>query len=126
LEKKYNILILIVLISVVILTISYNQQILSNQEDKYPSWVEDLIAKEESGSIANPPASLTKCVYKNQIVYYLSPRCCDIYSVLYNESGDVICAPDGGLTGGGDGRCPDFFEKKENCEVIWKDSRPYP
>jgi hypothetical protein len=91
--------------------------------DQYPSWINEVIAKEESEPVANPPASLSGCMYKNQTVYYLPPRCCDISSVLFNENGEVICAPDGGFTGGGDGRCPDFFEERKDCEIIWEDSR---
>jgi len=93
--------------------------------EEIPDWIKELITSEESGPVANPPASLTLCEYKNQIVYYLPPRCCDIPSVLYSENGNVICAPDGGITGKGDGRCPDFFEARENCEVIWKDARAH-
>ena len=96
------------------------------EKDEDDDWIKDLIAKEERQSVANPPASLTKCKYKNQIVYYLPPRCCDVFSVLYDEGGDVICTPDGGITGRGDRRCPDFFKERKDCEVIWKDSRSYP
>ena len=95
-------------------------------EEKTGDWINDLIAKEESQPVANPPASLTKCKYKNQIVYYLPARCCDIFGVLYDINKNVICAPDGGFIGSGDGRCSDFFQERENCEVIWKDSRSYP
>lgn len=89
----------------------------------YPAWIQKLIAEQESDQVANPPASLTRCEYKNQTIYYLPSRCCDIGSVLYGESGDFICSPDGGFTGGGDGKCLDFYQTKQNCTVIWKDSR---
>lgn len=87
------------------------------------TWLKDLIKQEENGSIANPPASLTKCVYKNQNVYYLPQRCCDIPSVLYNDKGEAICSPDGGLIGKGGGKCTDFFEIRKDCVVVWKDTR---
>lgn len=87
------------------------------------SWVNDLIKKEENNSVANPPSSLTKCIYKNQTVYYLPPRCCDIPGVLYNDMGNVICYPDGGITGRGDGKCEDYFKKRTGCTIVWKDSR---
>lgn len=94
--------------------------------EEVSDWVKELITREESGLVANPPALLKQCEYKNQIVYYLPSRCCDAFSILYDKSGNVICAPDGGITGKGDGRCPDFLEERKNCEVIWKDSRSYP
>ena len=91
--------------------------------DKYPDWVKGLIAEQENGPVANPAASLTQCKYRNQIAYYLPPRCCDIGSVLYDKNGNIICSPDGGFTGEGDGKCPDFFTARQNCKVIWKDNR---
>ena len=106
----------ILLLLILSLTIIFIQQNKTN-------WLNQLIEKEKNEPVANPPASLTKCIYKNKIVYYLPPRCCDIQSVLYNKNGEFICAPDGGISGVGDGRCPDFFEERKNCEIIWKDSR---
>lgn len=94
--------------------------------EKESDWLQDLITKEENSPVANPPAYLEKCEYENQSVYYLPSRCCDIMSVLFNETGDVICYPGGGFSGHGDGRCPDFYEEGKNCEVIWEDSRSYP
>ena len=46
------------------------------------TWLKDLIKQEESNPEANPPASLSKCTYRNQSVYYLPPRCCDIPSIV--------------------------------------------
>ena len=88
-----------------------------------PSWVYDLINKEEGGSVANPPASLSKCIYQNQNVYYLPPRCCDIPGIVYNDKGDIFCSPGGGITGRGDGKCVDFFDTRKNCVIIWQDTR---
>ena len=90
-----------------------------------PGWLAGLVSREESGPIANPPAKLLKCEYKGKTVYYLPPRCCDIPSILYDEKGDEICAPDGGLTGRGDGKCSDFAQQRRNCSVIWEDHRKY-
>ena len=88
-----------------------------------PTFIQQLISKQEADPIANPPASLSKCTYKNQTVYYLPPRCCDIPGILYNEKGENLCSPDGGITGRGNGKCTDFFQTKEKCEIIWQDSR---
>lgn len=87
------------------------------------NWLKDLIKKEESNPVANPPALISKCVYKNQNVYYLPARCCDISSVLYNNEGNIICSPDGGLTGKGNGKCVDFFDIRKDCVIVWKDTR---
>ncbi len=112
---------LIAIVSTLFLSACVQQE--NNKEGATPVWIKDLIIGEESEPVANPPASLTQCRYKEQVVYYLPPRCCDIPSILYDENGNVICVPDGGLIGMGDGRCPDFFDERTACEVIWKDSR---
>ena len=88
-----------------------------------PTWVKEFIKNQLSEPVANPPASLTKCEWKGQTVYYLPPRCCDIQSELYDKEGNLICRPDGGIAANGDGKCPDFNKEKQNCEVIWTDSR---
>lgn len=91
--------------------------------DKNPDWIKQLIIEQESSPVANRPSSLTECQYKNQTIYYLPPRCCDISGILYDANGKTICSPDGGMTGNGDGKCPDFFEVRQDCEVIWQDMR---
>lgn len=91
---------------------------------EYPAWIKNIIAEVESYPASNPRISLTQYQYRNQIVYYLPvTHCCDFTSSLYNESGEFICAPDGGFTGGGDGKCSDFFTARQNAKVIWTDTR---
>jgi hypothetical protein len=88
-----------------------------------PTWLRHLIQDLASQPVANPPASITAFDYRNQTVYFLPSRCCDIASVLYDANGVVLCAPDGGITGQGDGRCPDFFTSRRDERLIWADPR---
>lgn len=88
-----------------------------------PKWVGDLIKKYKAGAPGNPPYAVREFGYKGGTVYYLPPQCCDQYSELYNESGKLLCAPDGGMTGGGDGKCSDFYELRTGEKLIWQDSR---
>jgi hypothetical protein len=88
-----------------------------------PPWVDQLIRNTQNEPAGNPPQSIWRYDYNGQTVYYIPPQCCDQYSQLLDAGGKVICAPDGGFTGQGDGRCPDFLEKRTNEELIWKDSR---
>ncbi len=88
-----------------------------------PGWVTRLVQTWEKAPVGNPPQSIWRYEYKSQTVYYEPPQCCDQYSTLYDLSGTVICAPDGGFTGRGDGKCPDFFEQRTNEKLIWQDSR---
>jgi hypothetical protein len=42
---------------------------------------------------------------------------------LYSENGDILCFPDGGLSGQGDGRCSDFFQTASDSSLVWRDDR---
>ncbi len=88
-----------------------------------PAWVNQLIARFEREPVGNPPQSIYRYEYKGKIVYYVPQQCCDQFSTLYDEQGQVICAPDGGITGKGDGKCPDFRGEAKNERLIWRDSR---
>jgi hypothetical protein len=90
---------------------------------KEPEWVRDLVARLQSEPLANPPASLIRFDHAGKTYYYLPPRCCDIPSTLFDSEGKVMCAPDGGITGRGDGRCPDFVRELKNGVKIWEDQR---
>ncbi|MAO64578.1 MAG: hypothetical protein CL666_06235 [Balneola sp.] len=87
--------------------------------------MDELIHEYESEPVRNPPLSIWQFTYKGQTVYYVPPYCCDIPGQLFNKEGDYICAPDGGFSGNGDGKCPDFFEEKKDKKLIWEDSREY-
>ncbi|HEX9916613.1 MAG TPA: hypothetical protein VGB16_02650, partial [candidate division Zixibacteria bacterium] len=91
--------------------------------EENPDWINKLIATFASEPVGNPPQSIWQYEYKGQRVYYIPPQCCDQFSTLYNAAGSVICAPDGGYTGEGDGRCTDFFKERKNEKLIWQDSR---
>ena len=90
-----------------------------------PDWLTSLIKRLENEPIANPPASITRYEYNGQTVYFIPQRCCDIFSDLYDSDGNIIGHPDGGITGKGDGRAPDFMELRRNESVIWRDQRTY-
>lgn len=96
-----------------------------NQVEPYSNlaWLNLLIEKMQSDPVGNPPQSVWKYEYKNATVFYVPPQCCDQYSTLYNSNGSILGAPDGGISGTGDGKLTDFFSPRTNEELIWKDSR---
>lgn len=92
-------------------------------ETGVPSCINDKIRQMEQEPVRNPPGSVTQFRYNGQTVYYITADCCDQYNELYDSNCNLLCAPDGGFTGHGDGRCADFHSRKSNEKLIWRDSR---
>ncbi len=88
-----------------------------------PAWVDKLVKQFEKNPVGNPPLSTWRYNYNGQTVYFVPAHCCDIPSVVYDANGNTLCSPDGGITGKGDGKCPDFFSARSNEQLIWQDSR---
>ena len=81
------------------------------------------IKKIKSSEVRNPPAKVWQYEYKGELVYYIPAYCCDIPSELYDSDCNFICSPDGGITGNGDNKCPDFFNSRTKEVLVWEDSR---
>ena len=87
------------------------------------AWLDRLVAEFDEAPVANPPHRILRYRYREQTVYYVPPSCCDQPSALYNDAGTLLCEPDGGITGRGDGRCADFHERRSEESVFWSDPR---
>ncbi|MDN3669136.1 hypothetical protein QWY93_07330 [Echinicola jeungdonensis] len=72
--------------------------------------------------VSNPPTEVWKWEVDGQTYYYFTSPCCDQFDYLYDGECQQVCAPDGGITGQGDGNCPDFEGEIEKT-LIWKDER---
>lgn len=88
-----------------------------------PACVKSLIEQIKTQSVWSPPARVYRYTYQGKTVYFVPQHCCDIPSVLYDEQCNMLCAPDGGISGGGDGKCTDFFKTRTNEALIWQDTR---
>lgn len=66
------------------------------------------------------PQSVVEYTYKGKKVYYVVMPCCDFYNEVYDANCNYLGAPDGGFTGKGDGKIPDFVAEAKNAKVIWK------
>jgi hypothetical protein len=86
-----------------------------------PPCVDDLIAE----ILSRPPygASITRAMYRGQVTYLVQEPCCDFLNPLYDSSCQVICHPDGGIHGQGDGLCADYYDERWDVQVIWEDPR---
>ena len=88
-----------------------------------PLCIIEKITTLKAENVENPPASIWQYEYNGQVVYYIPAKCCDFHSMLYDSNCNLICSPDGGFTGKGDGKCSDFLAKRTKEKLIWKDER---
>lgn len=89
-------------------------------KDSIPPCVRKLI---EGGNKQEPPESplqVYEYLYNGKTVYLLNARCCDQYNMLYDDSCRTICAPSGGFTGRGDGKCIDFKDVAKYVRLVWQ------
>jgi hypothetical protein len=91
-------------------------------KDSVPACVRKLIDAESKQSPPNTPIQVDEYVYAGKKVYLITARCCDQYNMLYDENCKEVCAPSGGFTGRGDGKCKDFDSTAKHVKLIWKES----
>ncbi|MEZ4793754.1 MAG: hypothetical protein R2783_09910 [Gelidibacter sp.] len=94
----------------------------SDQNSGIPNCIKESIEALKNQPIQNPPAEVWLWESNGKTYYYFNAACCDQFSILYNDKCELICAPDGGFTGKGDGKCPEFGESVKKI-LIWKDER---
>lgn len=88
-----------------------------------PQWLKARIAAVLAERKGNPITRILRYRYDGRTVYYISAPCCDQYSNVYDTKGRLVCQPDGGITGKGDGKCADFDKNKTDEKLVWQDPR---
>lgn len=88
-----------------------------------PAAIEQKIRELQQQPKQNPAAEVREYRYQGRRVYTITAACCDQFNSVYDECLNVICAPSGGITGKGDGRCPDFAREATNERLVWRDAR---
>ena len=88
-----------------------------------PLWLRQRIQSILATRKRNPIIRITRYQYDGAPVYYESAPCCDQQSTLYTLEGKVLCHPEGGITGKGDGRCSNFSTRRTNEQLVWQDPR---
>ena len=88
-----------------------------------PAWLKARIATVLGQRKQYPIVRILRYEYKGQTVYWETAPCCDQRSTVFDAQGHVVCQPDGGITGKGDGRCADFDKNKTNEKLVWQDPR---
>ncbi len=88
-----------------------------------PLCIMQKVAQMQAEPKSNPPGEVNEYLYKGKRVFLFNAPCCDQYTMLYDASCNYICAPSGGITGRGDGKCTDFDSTAKFVKQIWKDPR---
>ncbi len=65
------------------------------------------------------PQSITRYSYHDKTVYYMKAPCCDKYNIVFDSACNILGYPDGGFTGKGDGKMPDFFKEAKDGKEVW-------
>jgi len=91
-------------------------------ETKLPKCISDKIENLKEIPAQNPRAEVWQWKVDGKTYYYITSDCCDQFNYLYDNQCNVVCAPDGGITGAGDGACPKFTGTIEYT-LVWKDPR---
>lgn len=109
----------LILLVILIVTIHCEN---SDDNTDYPSCIETKISELKNAPVQNPPAEIWKWEVDGEVYFYITSDCCDQFNILYDKNCNIVCAPDGGISGKGDGNCPDFNNEIKKT-LIWEDPR---
>ena len=65
------------------------------------------------------PQRVIEYMYKGKKVYYIAMPCCDFFNEVYDDKCNLLGVPDGGFSGQGDGKLPDFFKEATAEKLVW-------
>ena len=105
--------------SVIVFFMSFLIGLTSCEQIDLPSDAPNCVKKLIRGSNGTPQA-VWRYQYQGETVYQVIPDCCDQYISVYSSNCDFICAPSGGYSGKGDGKCPNFNDEATEGVMIWK------
>ena len=94
-----------------------------NDPTAIPACIQQRIDSLKKEARWNPPAEINEYRYNGKRVFLMSSPCCDFYNTLVDSACNYLCAPSGGFTGRGDGKCPDFDKQATFVKQVWKDER---
>ncbi|MDO5653558.1 MAG: hypothetical protein Q4G39_05585 [Brachymonas sp.] len=80
-----------------------------------PTWLQTRIASYAAHKTP-PVVAVHAWNYQGQTVYETLAGCCDRFNELFDAQGEYLCAPSGGFTGMGDGKCPDAAQARRAQE----------
>jgi hypothetical protein len=86
---------------------------------KLPTCIKNKIDSFKLKEIHEKPQRVVEYMYKGKKVYYIVMPCCDFFNEVYDDKCNYLGAPDGGFTGTGDGKLPDFLKEATKEKIIW-------
>lgn len=92
----------------------------NNNQPALPVCIQNKIDSFKTAEKHLQPQKLVQYEYKGRTVYYVATHCCDFFNELYDSECKLMGYPDGGFTGKGDGRFPDFFKEATKEKLIWE------
>ncbi len=104
----------------IVLALGCKDDVTTDIADGAPTWLNEMIkkGKDDHGTFS----SVYSYLYRGQEVFLVvySPACCDQFaSQLFDNKGNRICFPTGGISGQGDLQCKDFENAKSNEKLYW-------
>ena len=110
-------------------TINVEEPVVMNQRDSaiipeapdgvLPKCIKNKIDSFKLKEAHEKPQRVLQYMYKGKKVYYVVMPCCDFYNEVYDAKCNFLGAPDGGFTGKGDGKLPDFFTEAKSEKLVW-------
>lgn len=94
----------------------------SGNDIKLPTCIKNKIDSFKLKEAHEQPQSVVEYMYKGKKVYHIIMPCCDFFNEVYDENCLYLGAPNGGFTGKGDGKIPDFDAEAKPGKTIWKAS----
>ena len=91
--------------------------------NEVPACIQLIIGQNGRGTTNDNYLAIYRYKYQKRYVYFGEADCCDQYNLLFDNNCQVLCAPNGGFTGGGDGKCPDFFKEATEETELWRRSQ---
>jgi hypothetical protein len=89
-------------------------------EKEVPKCIEEKIKAEKRVEFGMPHAKVREWKANGKTYYYFFASGEGGFNELHDDNCNILCAPNGGITGKGYGDCPDFAGPKEKT-LVWEE-----
>lgn len=96
-------------------------EVVEKNAESIPACIKKIIEEGKKETPSTAPIQVDEYLFNGKKVYLLTAQCCDFFNEVLDENCAKICAPSGGITGAGDGNCPEFNKEAKLVKNIWKE-----